>query len=37
MEDAGLTNFRLTAIFADLHGEEIARSRFDVAAEIEAE
>jgi len=33
MDDAEISNFRLTAIFADMHGEEIARSRFDVSTE----
>ena len=37
MDDADIGHFRLTAIFADIHGEEIARSRFDVAVEIEVE
>jgi len=37
MMDAGISNFRLTAIFADMHGEEIARSRFDATAENEIE
>lgn len=32
MNDAWIPNFRLTVIFADAHGEEIARSRFDVIA-----
>ena len=35
MTDADITNFRLTVAFADMTGEEIARSRFDVVAEIQ--
>jgi hypothetical protein len=37
VNDANVGYFRLTAIIADMHGEEIARSRFDVVAEIEIE
>lgn len=37
LTDAALPYFRLTAIFADMHGEEIARSRFDVVAEVVVE
>ena len=31
MEDAGVEDFLLTVVFADVHGEEIARSRFSVS------
>ena len=35
LRDAGIDHFRLTAIFADMNGEEIARSRFDAVPESE--